>query len=162
MISFGVIVRDVLANSCSKRIFAKEDHSFQAVFLDRPDKPFRIGIQVGRSWWKLHRVDSGLVEEADKILRVERIAVINQISILLQETILAIGDVASDLSHSESIWASRDSAELYSSRRQLNEEEDQVLSRHRQIHLETFADGKPVLNSLGMGPKWAQNFGKHR
>jgi hypothetical protein len=42
MISFGVIVRDVLANSCSKRIFAKEDHSFQAVFLDRPDKPFRI------------------------------------------------------------------------------------------------------------------------
>ena len=48
----------------------------------------------------------------------------NQISILLQETILAIGDVASDLSHPESIWASRDSAELYSSRRQLNEEED--------------------------------------
>ena len=124
MIFFGVIVRDVLTNSCSKRIFAKEDHSFQAVFLDRADKPLRICIQVGRTWWKLHRVDSGLVEEADKLLRVERIAVMNQISILLQEAILAIGDVASDLSHPESICASRDSAKLYASRRQLDEKED--------------------------------------
>jgi hypothetical protein len=117
-------MRKVLSNGCPQRIFTKENRSFQTFFFDRADERFCKCIQDGRTWWELHRVDSGFFEEAHELLRVERILVVNQISVRLQEAVVAIGDIPSDSLHSESDRTFCDSAELYALCRQLNEEQD--------------------------------------
>jgi len=49
MISLEMIMEQKFVNSMPQASFAEENHSIQAGFLDRPDKPLRISVQVRRS-----------------------------------------------------------------------------------------------------------------
>jgi hypothetical protein len=48
VIPLPVVVSGVFASCLSQRPFAEEDHSIEALILDRPDESLGVGVQVGR------------------------------------------------------------------------------------------------------------------
>ena len=48
MISFMMIIFHEIAGTAPQRIFTKEDHLLQTVFLNRPDETLRVGIAESR------------------------------------------------------------------------------------------------------------------
>ena len=58
VISLRMIVSKKLVNSSPQGIFAEEDHSLQAFFLDRPDESFGEGVQVWRPGRQFDGLDS--------------------------------------------------------------------------------------------------------
>ena len=88
-----------ITDSAPQRIFTKEDHLLQTVFLDSPYKTFRVGIQIRASGRQLDRFDSHIRQHVQKLLRIQWIAIMNQIPLPLEETVDLIRDVARHLSH---------------------------------------------------------------
>jgi hypothetical protein len=56
VIAFTVIVGDDVLNGCPQRLLPEEDHTFRARLLDAADKSLRVGVQIGRPRWQLHRL----------------------------------------------------------------------------------------------------------
>jgi hypothetical protein len=56
-----VMMLDILGNSMPQRSLAKEDHSVEALILDRAHESFRERIQVGTSRWQRKRFDADSV-----------------------------------------------------------------------------------------------------
>src|SRR5919198_6430744 len=106
-----------MSDAVSQRIFAKENHLFQTVFFNAANETFGVRVQVWGSRWQFHRFDTDILEHRQELLGVQRIAIVNQITFAFKEAVYVIGDIARDLSHPQSIRLTRDSADLYSSRR---------------------------------------------
>src|SRR5205085_2245064 len=49
MISFIMIMLHEIADTAPQRVFTKEDHLLQTLFLDRSYESFRVGIQIWAS-----------------------------------------------------------------------------------------------------------------
>jgi len=124
MVSFRVIVNELFADGMTQRIFAEEDHSVQAVFFDGAYESFGESVQVRRGWGQLQGFDSRLAQRIEKRFAVERIAIMNKESISFQESVFAVGQVAGDLIHPESVWILGDYSKLDASAGKLDEEKD--------------------------------------
>ena len=59
MVAFAVIVLNEFVNGGPKRPFAHEDQLVQTRFLDRPNKAFRVGIEIGRTGRQADGFDAG-------------------------------------------------------------------------------------------------------
>jgi len=121
MVSFGVIVSEVFANRRPQRVFAEEDHSFQAFFLDRPYESLRIRVQVWTTRRNLRRLDSGFREDAKELCRVEWVSVMDQVALPFQDSVFAVGDVSAELLHPESVRTLCYTSQLHSPRREFDE-----------------------------------------
>ena len=62
MVPLVVVVLDVLADKEPQVTFSKHDHATQALFLDRPDEPLGIGVQVRASRRQLDRRDTAVLQ----------------------------------------------------------------------------------------------------
>ena len=78
MIPLSMVVLDILVDEASEMAFTQRDHATETLVFDRPDKPLRIGIEIGTPCGETDRVDSTASENLLKESRVQRIAVVNQ------------------------------------------------------------------------------------
>ena len=67
-----------LANAVPQRIFSEENHLFQRLFRDASYKTLGVGGQIWGSRRQLHRSDSHIRQHAQKLVCVERIAIVTQ------------------------------------------------------------------------------------
>ena len=63
MVSLRVIMSGVIDDCFPERPFTEEDHLVEALVFDRPDKPFRVGIQIRRAWRQADNLDAGTAQE---------------------------------------------------------------------------------------------------
>ncbi len=54
----------ILTSRLPERSFAKEDHSVEALTLDRPDEPLRVGVEIWRPMRQSYNGDSGALQQA--------------------------------------------------------------------------------------------------
>src|ERR1700720_3955451 len=54
VVALAMVMRHEFSTRFPHRALAEQDHPLQAGFLDRPYKPFRVGVQIGTPRWKLH------------------------------------------------------------------------------------------------------------
>jgi hypothetical protein len=80
-------MRDEFGNSLPQRSFAKQDHPPQTGFLYGPNKPLCMSVQIGRLWWQLYTLHASTPQGRQKLSRVQRIAIMNQLSLSSQETV---------------------------------------------------------------------------
>ena len=87
MISFMMIIFHEIADTAPQPIFTKEDHLLHTLFLDRSYESFRAGIQIRASGQQPYKFDSHICQHVQKLLRIQWIAVMNQMSLPLEETV---------------------------------------------------------------------------
>ena len=97
MISFCLIVVEVLSYGCPQGVFAKEEHSVQTFFLDRLDESLGESVQVWRTRRQFHRLDSGFSKNTEALHGVQRSSVADQVSVRFQNSIFGVGHVSADL-----------------------------------------------------------------
>ena len=99
MVPLSVIMGNKLPNRVAQGIFTEEDHLLQTVLLDRAHETFRVGIQIWGPWGQFNGLNSRPSENIQKIHRVERISVVDQIPFSREETINDIREIAGNLTH---------------------------------------------------------------
>jgi len=97
MIPLVMIMLDILRQRMAERRFPKEDHPREALLLDRAHPALRIGMQVGRSGWQDHTLDTGIIDEVLKRGAAFGVAVMDEILAGCQATLLLHRDVAGHL-----------------------------------------------------------------
>src|SRR5262245_29539371 len=105
--------------SSPKKIICSKQLSLM-LFTKRSAYAFKFGDRGGQ----FHRLDTGFRQHVQEFLRVQRIAIVNEISLSFQKALHIIGDVARNLSHPQSIRFVCNSSHFHSSCRQFYEEED--------------------------------------
>src|SRR5215467_10407948 len=78
---------------------------------------------IWRARWQFDRFDSNLSKHAQEFSCVERIPIMDEITLTFEKPIDAIGEIACDLSHPQSICLTRNSTDLNSAPRQLHKEQ---------------------------------------
>src|SRR5262252_8770025 len=63
MVPLHMIMGNEMSNSVPERIFTKENQLLETTFFDRPDKPFRIRIQIRRSRQQFGGLDAGICKD---------------------------------------------------------------------------------------------------
>jgi hypothetical protein len=58
MIPLAMVVIDEFLESPSEMALANGHDPIEALVLDRPHEPFRIGVRIGRLKWRLHNVQA--------------------------------------------------------------------------------------------------------
>jgi len=79
------LVSAALGQCMAERRFPKEDHPREALLLDRAHPALRIGIQVGRSGWQDHTLDTSIIDEVLKRGAEFGVAVMDEILAGCQE-----------------------------------------------------------------------------
>ena len=97
MIPLVMIMFDRLRQRMAERRFPKEDHPREARLLDRAHPALRIGMQVGRSGWQDHTLDTSISDEVLKRGAAFGVAVMDAILAGCQATSLRHRDVAGHL-----------------------------------------------------------------
>src|SRR5262249_2848755 len=90
MVPLHMIMGNEMSNGVPERIFTKENQLLETTFFDRPDKPFRIRIQIRRSRRQFDGLDAGICKDAKKLPRIQRISIVNEIALSHKETIHGI------------------------------------------------------------------------
>ena len=68
MISFFVIMHQVLANGVAKHVLAEEYHSLQCFPLEAPREAFEVWIQIWRSQGKPNALDAFVFQDRAKCI----------------------------------------------------------------------------------------------
>ena len=103
MIALAVVMIHVLAHRPPKVAFPNRNDLRQALRLDRSNEPLRVGVQIRAPARKPQGADAGAAQDLSEALREERIAVMNEIAALEQESVFAVWPVSSDLPHPRSV-----------------------------------------------------------
>src|SRR5215208_5579770 len=104
MISFPMVMQTELLDALSKRGLTEQDHALQAPFLDTAHEPLRVGVQIRRLWRQLHRFHASLSQHSQELVGEERIAIMNQVALTLQDPVYRIRQIPADLAHPQSTW----------------------------------------------------------
>ncbi len=99
VISFGVIMRDESSQSIARRGLAKENQFVKAFGFQRSEKSFQVRIQIGASRGQLYWLHALVTQEVPKRLTERRIPVHDQVLLVLEKTVLVVGQLASHRFH---------------------------------------------------------------
>lgn len=97
MIALDVVVLHVLVDHMPQVPFAEDDQTTQALFLDRPHEPLRIGIEIGASRRESNRAHAGRLKQRSEFGSVQRIPIADQESLASQESVNRIRQVSGKL-----------------------------------------------------------------
>ncbi len=96
VISFSVIMRDESTHSPTCRGLAKENQLVKTFGFQRSKKPLQMCIQVRASRRQANRLRALVTQEVSKRPTERRIAVHDQVLLVLEKTILAVGQLEGD------------------------------------------------------------------
>jgi len=57
-VSFGMVVGNELRDGAAKMSLPQQNYAIEALLLDRPHEPFRVGVAVGCTEWRANDLDS--------------------------------------------------------------------------------------------------------
>ena len=126
MIALGVIVRHEMPDRVLKRCPSEEDHSVQALSLDRAYKPLGEGVQIRRFWRQPNDLDALADESAAEGVGVLRVSIENQVSLAAKEAVLRVGEVPGDLHHPPIVGMGSDARDFHDTAGDVDEEQDVV------------------------------------
>ncbi len=112
VVSFFVIVQQVLANAVSEHLLAKEYPFQKTLVLDASHEPFDVWRQIGRSRRKSYTLDACVLQSIAKGIGELRVTVHNQIACAIKKPVLAVDEVSRDLFHPDLVWARRASGKV--------------------------------------------------
>ena len=124
MISLRVVMSRELASSLPKRSFSEEDHSVEALFLDRSDESLGVGVQIRRSMRQADHLNTGVLQQVPERQSELGISIENQVLLPGQESVDGVSEVPADLHHPCFVRTRRDPGNLDLARLQLDYEED--------------------------------------
>ena len=90
VISLTLIMLDVLVNDEPQMPLAERDDTMEALLFDRPDEPLGIGVEIRALRRQPDRPHIATCQDLAKDPRVERIAVMNQLTRGSQEGIVRL------------------------------------------------------------------------
>ena len=76
------------------------------------NEPFGVAVQVRGSGRQFHRIHADLGQRGQELCGEQRIPVMNQLPLALEQPVLGIGQIASDLIHPQPICVDRDTGKL--------------------------------------------------
>ena len=123
MIPLLMVVDKELGDRPSQRCFAENDHAVQTRFLDRANESLGVSVQIWRPRWQSNHSYARLLEQVPKRMRVERIAIQNQIPDIQEKAIDAIRHIAAHLVHPLRVRILCDSCQVDPTARQFDEKE---------------------------------------
>ena len=126
VISFFVVVLDILTDGAPEMRFADRNYPSQALRLDRSYESLGVCVEVWTSAWKPHCTDSSTLERRSKRFREEWISIVNEVAALAKKSVVAVGQIASDLGRPESVGRRDDSSDLNATGLQIDHEEREV------------------------------------
>ena len=91
VVSLTMVMLDVLVNDEAQMPLAERDDTMEALLFDRPDEPLGIGVEIRALRRQPDRPHIATRQDLAKDPRVERIAVMNQLTRGSQEAIDWIG-----------------------------------------------------------------------
>src|SRR5450631_2830533 len=99
MVPFTMVVSQIFRESQSQISHSKRHQSFKALALDRKYKALGKSVEVRTVSGQPHCLDTSLVEDLSKCLRVQWIPVKQQIPFAKQKPVECIDEVACHLFH---------------------------------------------------------------
>src|SRR5690606_5619861 len=126
MISLSVVVIHVLVYSAAKVALPDRDDLAQTLRLNRAHKALRVGIQIRASTWESHAPNSRGLEDRPKVLREQRVAIMDEEMRSAEKTGLAVGQVARDLTHPGCVGGGNNSGDFHLARFEIDYEEREV------------------------------------
>jgi len=121
-----MVVLEVLGEDGPEVALAERDDVVQTVFANAPDEALRVGVQIGRARRQPKDLDARAGEHAAERLRVERIPVDDEVTLLEEETVDGVGEVPRDLKHPRLAGGVSHTGEGDAPRGDLHHEEDVV------------------------------------
>src|SRR6516225_5803582 len=99
VVALAMVMRHEFSSRFPHRALAKQDHPLQTRFLDRAYKPFRVRVQIGTARWKLHRGNTRFSQQAQELGRKQRITIMDEVALAIEQAVHRIREVAADLIH---------------------------------------------------------------
>jgi hypothetical protein len=106
-----------------KDFSSEQDQAIQTGLLDAADEPFRMGIQIRRSRWQFHGFDTHRGQQAQKLGRVQRIAVMHQVALFLENAVDCIRHCSAKLGHPQTVSAGVNARDLHPACGQIQKEQ---------------------------------------
>ena len=116
-------MRGVLASGFPQRSFTEKDHPVETLILDRPDKSFGVGIQIGRAVGQADDLDTGILQKSPERTGELGVPVEDEEALVGQHPVERIGEVPTDLNHPRLRWAGSDSGDVDTTRCEFDHEE---------------------------------------
>jgi hypothetical protein len=123
--TFAVVMHDEILDCGPQGLFSEQDQAIQTGLLDAADKPFCMGIQIRRSRWQFHGFDTHRGQQAQKLGRVQRIAVMDQVALLLENAVDCIRHCSANLGHPQTVSAGGNARDLDPACGQIQKEQDE-------------------------------------
>ena len=143
---FVVIVFEILGENVAQLFFGGENKVIETLLSDGPHEPLRVGIQIRTARWQFHGFHAGGFENAVELVRVQRIAVVDQVLLAGQEAALTT-DIASNLLHPRTIRLCIDAEDLHFAGGDVYGEEHHVpdeLAFDEELNGEQIAGGQHI------------------
>ena len=126
VVSLTLIMLGVLVNDEPQMPLAERDDTMEALLFDRPDEPLGIGVEIRALRRQPDRPHIATRQDLATDPRVERIAVMNQLTRGSQEAIDWIGQIAGHLFHPPAIGLRVDPSDVHTAGLQRDHEEDEI------------------------------------
>lgn len=97
MVALKVVVRDELGDGEAEVSFPEQHEPVEALRLDRQDEPFGESVQVRAVGWQLQAFHASPSKKLSELVGEQRIAIVDEVALALEEPIDVVGEVASDL-----------------------------------------------------------------
>jgi hypothetical protein len=134
MVALGVTVLDELAKEMAQVPLAK-DHKVTETFRpDGPHKPFGVRVAVRAARRNRHALDAAGREHLHAHLGEQRIAVVDEVGCVAQETLDGIEQVSRDPRHPGATGRYSDARDVHGPGLQFDDEEDHDADRAEGTH----------------------------
>ena len=94
-----VVVADEFTEDALKVVASEEDDPIETLRFRRQYPAFGDRVHVGRSIGGAHGRDAGVFEDALELRREQVVVVEDEVSLVAEESVEAVGQVAGDLGH---------------------------------------------------------------
>jgi hypothetical protein len=132
MVSFEVVVLDILADDSPKVVLAKRHDPPEALGFDRTHEALGEGVEIGTSDWKPHGADVSSFEDCAKRLGEEWIAIHDEVARVAQEAIDIVSKIASNLLHPSVVRVVGDASDVHAPGFQVNHEQDEIANESKR------------------------------
>src|SRR5690606_16194921 len=121
-----MIMRTELTKQMSQVTLTEDHEVIETLRSERLHESLCMGIAVWTACWDGHAVDAFGLEQCCPRLRVQRVAIVNEVGGVAQEPILRVEQVSSHLQHPGPVRSDADARDVHGARLQLDDEEDHV------------------------------------
>jgi hypothetical protein len=130
-VGFSLVVPFIVVTCCEfgdgapQRGLAEHDQFGQALAFDGAYPSLGKGIQVRRLRRELHGPNANSSKNALKFRREQRVAIVDQIALAIQNSVLGIGHISADMTHPQSVRMGCYASDFHPASRQIDKEQDE-------------------------------------